>query len=121
MVIEGNTILSIRQLALKTLLGTYSYEKKIKQTVVLDLELSYDSRAAAKSDDLKDTVDYSVLVEDLKTLLDSLHCHLIEFLADQICHHILSYYPFTQVRLTLIKPHALAGSAQVGVTIERFK
>lgn len=113
--------LIIRKLALKTAIGVYSYEKKIKQTVVLDLELDYDSRVAAVSDDLKDAWDYSALVEDLRSLLDSLHCNLIESLADKICQHILNTYPCNQVRLTLVKPHALAGSTEVGLTIERFK
>jgi 7,8-dihydroneopterin aldolase/epimerase/oxygenase len=99
----------------------YAYEKKIKQTVILDIELDYDSRAAAASDNLKDAWDYSALVEDLRILLESLHCHLIEALADKICQHILNAYSCNHVRLTLVKPHALAGSAEVGLTIERLK
>lgn len=121
MVVAEQAILSIRQLALKTLLGVYPYEKKIKQTVILDLELAYDNRVAAQSDDLSDALDYSALAEDLKTLLDSLQCHLIESLSDQICRHILSHYPCSRVRLTLTKPHALAGSAAVGLTVERSR
>ena len=112
--------LIIRRLALKTAIGIYGYEKKIKQTVVLDLELDYDSSSAAVSDDLKDAWDYSALVEDLRVLLDTLQCNLIEALADRICSHILSTYPCKRVRLTLVKPHALAGSAEVGLVVERL-
>ncbi|MBY0377651.1 MAG: dihydroneopterin aldolase [Gammaproteobacteria bacterium] len=119
MAIKASDTLLIRQLALKTQIGVYSYEKKIKQTVILNLELEYDSHKAALSDDLKDAWDYSALVEDLRLLLNSLHCHLIESLADRICHHILNHYPCARVRLTLIKPHAIAGSAEVGLVVER--
>jgi dihydroneopterin aldolase len=121
MAVNSSDVLIIRKLALKTAIGVYPYEKKIKQTVLLDLELDYDSRAAASSDDLKDAWDYSALVEDLRTLLGPLHCNLIESLADKICQHILSAYPCNHIRLTLVKPHALAGSTEVGLTIERFK
>lgn len=121
MAVTVSDVLVIRKLALKTAIGVYPYEKKIKQTVLLDLELDYDSRAAAVSDDLKDAWDYSALVEDLRALLDSLHCNLIESLAAKICSHILNAYPCKHVRLTLVKPHALAGSVEVGLTVERFK
>lgn len=114
-----NDVLIIRHLALKTTIGVYPYEKKIKQTVRLDLELDYDSHKAALSDALKDAWDYSALIEDLRSLLDSLHCQLIESLADKICSHILTKYPCKQVRLTLVKPHALLGSTEVGLVLER--
>ncbi len=121
MAVNSNDALIIRKLALKTAIGVYPYEKKVKQTVLLDLELDYDSRAACLSDDLKDAWDYSALVEDLRSWLDTLHCNLIEALADKICTHILSGYPCKRVRLTLVKPHALAGSVEVGLVLERFK
>lgn len=120
MVVKTNDTLLIRQLALKTHIGVYSYEKKIKQTVILNLELDYDSHKAALSDDLKDAWDYSALVGDLTSLLESLHCNLIESLANRICSHILNHYPCERVHLTLIKPHAIAGSTEVGLVVERF-
>jgi dihydroneopterin aldolase len=121
MAVTTSDTLIIRKLALKTAIGVYAYEKKIKQTVILDLELDYDSRPAAANDDLKDALDYSALVEDLRVLLDSLQCNLIEALADKICSHILNGYPCKRICLTLIKPHALAGSTEVGLVVERFK
>ncbi|MCD6045103.1 MAG: dihydroneopterin aldolase [Gammaproteobacteria bacterium] len=121
MAVVRRDILIIRKLALKTAIGIYPYEKKIKQTVLLDLELDYDSRQAGASDDLKDAWDYSALVEDLRVLLGTLQCNLIESLADKICSHILKTYSCNHVRLTLVKPHALAGSTEVGLTVERFK
>lgn len=120
MAVNSSDTLIIRKLALKTAIGIYAYEKKIKQTVVLDLELDYDSRTAAASDALKDAWDYSALVEDLRKLLGTLQCNLIESLADRICSHILSAYPCNHVRLTLVKPHALAGSTEVGLVVERW-
>ncbi len=121
MAVTTNDTLIIRKLALKTAIGVYAYEKKIKQTVILDLELEYDSRPAAANDDLKDAWDYSALVEDLRILLDTLQCNLIESLADKICSHILKSYPCKHIRLTLVKPHALAGSTEVGLVVERSK
>ena len=112
-------ILFIRQLPLKTIIGVYPYERKIKQTVILDLELAYDSKVAAKSNDLKDAWNYASLVEELTTLLESLQCHLIEALEEEISTHVFSYYPCQWLRLTLIKQNAFAGSTQVGLTITR--
>ena len=121
MALKNGDILLVRHLTLKTLIGVYPYEKKIKQTVRVDLELEYDSSAAATSDDLKKAWDYSVLIEDLKIMVESLQCNLIESLAQHICDHILKHYLCKQVRLTLIKPHALAGDTEVGLVVERRK
>lgn len=121
MVVKKNDTLLIRHLAIKTLIGVYPHEKTIKQTVILDLELDYDSHTAAQSGDLKDAWDYSVLIEDLQSWLGSLQCNLIESLADRICNHILSRYPCNRVRLTLIKPEAIAGSTEVGLVVERVR
>ena len=119
MALKNRDILVIRHLALKTLIGVYPHEKKIKQTVCVDLELEYDSSAASASDDLKKAWDYSVLIKDLKTMVESLQCNLIESLAQHICDHILKHYPCQHVRLTLIKPHALGGGTEVGLIVAR--
>ncbi len=51
--------------------GVFEHEKRDGQTFVVDLVLGLDTRAAAASDDLHDTVDYGSLVAHVKAAVES--------------------------------------------------
>ncbi len=119
MAVEAKDTLFIQQLALKTYIGVYAHEKKIKQTVILDLSLDYDSQIAGQSDCLGDALDYAALVNSLRVFLADLHCHLLEHLAEKICQHIFATFPCSKINLSLSKPQALGNGARVGLKVER--
>jgi len=112
-------ILFIRDLKASTTIGVHAWEKQIKRTVFIDLELAVDIEKAAKTDNLEDALDYDNLSQQLILYLAESRFDLIETLAEKIAALILSEFAVSWLRLTLTKPGALACAKSVGVVIER--
>ena len=101
--------------------GVFEHERRDGQTFVIDLTLGVDTRSAAASDDLHDTVDYGSLVGQVKAAVESDPVDLIETLADRISGVCLLDDRVEWVRVTVHKPGApiQATFADVTLTITR--
>ena len=88
---------------------------------MIDLTLGLDTRPAAASDDLRDTVDYGSLVAHVKTVVESDPVDLIETLAQRVARVCLSDGRVEWVRVTVHKPNAPIDAvfADVALTIRR--
>ena len=112
-------VVFIRGLRADTVIGVYDWERKVRQTVVLDLELAADNRRAAASDAVEDALDYAAVSARLLAFIaDSEFC-LIESLAEQVASIVLTEFRVPWLRLRLSKPGAVAQARDVGVLIER--
>ena len=112
-------IVFIRQLRADAIIGVYDWERKIRQTVVLDLEMAGDNRRAASTDDIGETVDYDAVSTRLLTFIESSEFQLIETMAEQLAAIVLDEFPVPWLRLRLCKPGAVAQALDVGILIER--
>jgi len=108
-------------LRVETIIGIYPEERVKKQPVILDLELATDIRAAAKSGDIADAVDYHALSLALLEFVEKSRYGLIEAMAEDVAALILKRYAVTWLKLTLHKPAALSHCSDVGLVIERGK
>jgi len=101
--------------------GVFERERREGQVFVVDLTLGVDSRAAAASDDLHDTVDYGSLVAQVKAEVESDPVDLIETVAERISGVCLLDTRVQWVRVTIHKPGApiAATFADVTLTITR--
>jgi dihydroneopterin aldolase len=101
--------------------GVFEHERRQGQTFVVDLVLGLDTRAAAASDNLHDTVDYGSLVAQVKTAVESDPVDLIETVAQRISDVCLSDDRVEWARVTVHKPGAPidATFADVMLTITR--
>jgi len=101
--------------------GVLDHERRDGQVFVIDLTLGLDTRPAARSDDLRDTVDYGSLVADVKTVVESDPVDLIETLAQRVARVCLSDGRVEWVRVTVHKPNAPIDAvfADVALTIRR--
>ena len=86
--------------------GVLVQERRDGQVFLVDLELSLDTREAARSDDLRDTVDYGSLVAKVKTVMESDPVDLIETLAERIAGTCLQDPRVRSVEVTVHKPDA---------------
>lgn len=102
-----------------TVIGVYDWERRIRQTVVLDLELASDNRRAAASDSIADALDYAAISARLLSFIAQSEFQLIETLAEQVAALVLAEFPVPWLRLRLAKPGAVAAAQSVGVLIER--
>ncbi len=109
----------IEDLRMQTVIGIFDWEREITQTVSLDLQMAFDIRAAAASDDIVDTLDYKSVSKRLIGFVEGSEFQLVEALAEHCATIVLEEFPVSWVHLKLSKPGAVRGSSAVGVIIER--
>jgi 7,8-dihydroneopterin aldolase/epimerase/oxygenase len=108
-------------LAVDCIIGFIDWERRVKQTVVIDLEIPVDCRRAANRDDVADTLNYKTVAKRLISFVAESQFKLIETLVEKIALLVLEEFGLEWVRVTLSKPGAIRGSRDVGVTIERTR
>jgi len=103
--------------------GVFDHERREGQIFVIDLVLGLDTRPAARSDDLRDTVDYGSLVASVKHAVEIEPVNLIETLAHRIADICLLDDRVEWCRVTVHKPDAPIEStfSDVVLTITRDK
>jgi len=111
----------IEDLRIETVIGIFDWEREIKQAVSLDLEMAYDIRKAAQSDEIEDALDYKSVAKRLIQVVQDSEFQLVESLAERCAALVLDEFPVHWLRLKLSKPGAVRGSSAVGVTIERSR
>lgn len=109
----------IDQLAIDTVIGLYDWERRIRQRVIVDLEMDFDIRRAAATDDVDKTLDYKAVAKRVIAFVEASEFDLVETLSEGIAAVILDEFPVTRVTLRLDKPHALRGAQGVGIRITR--
>jgi len=109
----------IAGLEIETVIGIYEWERKIRQPLVFDLEMAFDNRVPAASDDIIDTLDYKAVSKRLIAFVTESEFSLVETLAERCAEMILADFPVKKLRLKLAKPGAVRGAKAVGVIIER--
>ena len=112
-------IVFIRDLRIETVIGIYDWERKIKQTVVLDLDMGWDIRPAAASESIEDALDYKSVSKRLQSFVEESEFQLVETLAERICEIVREEFNVPWVRLTLNKIGAVSAARDVGVIVER--
>jgi len=112
-------IVFLRGLRIETTIGIYDWEKKIKQPVILDLEMRTDVAKAAATDRIEDAVDYKAVSKRLKQFVGENRFELVETLAERCASIIVEDMGVSWVRLSVNKVGAVSDAADVGVIIER--
>lgn len=109
----------INDLRIETIIGIYDWERKVRQTISLDLEMGTDIRQAAATDAIDDTLNYKAVAKRLIAFVEASEYQLVETLAEKIAAIVLSEFTVPWLKLTVHKPGAVRGSRDVGVIIER--
>ena len=101
--------------------GVLEQEQREPQPFHVDVELSLDLQPAGIDDDLTRTVDYAVVFETCRSIVESTSFRLIEALAEAIAHELLADFPISEVTVRVRKPNApIEGTlAWAGVEVQR--
>ena len=110
-------IVFIEQLTVFTTIGVYDWEQGIQQK--LDVEMAWDNRHAAASDDVNDCLSYADVTEVILNHLQGQRFALVERVAEEIADLLMNRFKTPGVRIKVGKPGAVAQAASVGVRIER--
>jgi len=111
----------IRGLKVETVVGVHAWERKLPRPVVIDLELAADVARAAKHDALKDALDYAAVAQLVSEFVTTSDFQLIETLAERLAEKVQKNFGVAWLKLEVHKPGAVAGAADVSVSIERGK
>jgi dihydroneopterin aldolase len=106
-------------LTTECIIGIWDWERKVKQKIVVDLEMAADIRRAAVSDAIEDTLDYKRVAKRLLQFVGESQFQLVETLTERIAEIVIREFGVSWVRVRLNKQGAIRGSRDVGVQIER--
>ncbi|HET6604679.1 MAG TPA: dihydroneopterin aldolase [Xanthomonadaceae bacterium] len=109
----------IEGLEVECIIGIYDWERRVRQPVVLDLEMRFDNRSASARDHIDDTLDYKAISRRLVEFVSQSEFGLVETLAERCAAIVTGEFGVEHVRLRLSKPGAVRGAREVGVVIER--
>jgi dihydroneopterin aldolase len=112
-------IVYLHGLRLETVIGIWAWERQLKQTLVVDLDLGTDIARAGRSDAIEDTIDYKAVSKRLIALAQKSKFFLVEALAENIAVILIAEFNIEWVRIRINKQGALADVRDVGVIIER--
>jgi 7,8-dihydroneopterin aldolase/epimerase/oxygenase len=116
---QGRDVIFLSGLTTECIIGIWDWERRVKQKIVVDLEMAADIRHAARSDRIEDTLDYKRVAKRLLTFIGDSQFQLVETLAERIAELVISEFSVPWVRVRLNKQGAIRGSRDVGILIER--
>lgn len=109
----------IKGLTIQTTIGFFQWEKEIKQTLVIDIAMAWDTAQAAKNDELAKTLDYAEISKAIEIFANENSVDLLETLAERMAAYLMSQFHIPWLQLKIGKPGAVHNADTVGVEIER--
>ncbi len=110
----------IEGLEVDTVIGVLDWEREIKQRLVIDLRLNVTSVAkAAKTDDIRHTLDYAAISKRVVEYAQASSYQLIETMAERLAVLLLREFSLAKVKIKVSKPGAVPASKNVAVEIKR--
>jgi dihydroneopterin aldolase len=109
----------IRALKTEAIIGIFDWERQVRQTVIIDIEMAADIRKAALTDAIADTMNYKAVAKRVLAFVAASQFHLVETLAEHVAMLILEEFDLDWVGIVLSKPGAVRSSRDVGVSLER--
>ena len=112
-------LIYIKDLRLQTIIGIFGWEREVRQEVSIDLEMTFDCKRAAKTDAIKDAIDYKKITKGIIKFVEKSEFQLQETLAEGIADLVKNQYKVDSLKLRVSKPGALRHAEDVGVIIHR--
>ena len=112
-------IIYLKGLRIDTIIGIYEWERRTRQTVILDIEMGADITRAAETDAIEDTLNYKAVAKRIISFVENSDCKLIETLAGRVADILLREFNVPWLRLSINKQGAVRGVRDVGVIMER--
>jgi dihydroneopterin aldolase len=112
-------VIFLSGLTTECIIGIWDWERRVKQKIVIDLEMGADIRRAAASDTIEDTLDYKRVAKRLLAFVGESQFQLVETLTERIAQIVVTEFGVPWVRVRLNKQGAIRGARDVGILIER--
>ena len=112
-------IIFLGGLEIETIIGIFDWERKAKQTIVLDIEMATDIKKAAETDDIAYALDYKTVSDRIVEFVENSEFFLVEKLIEEIAQILRIEFDVPWVRIRLNKRGAITRAKDVGIIIER--
>jgi dihydroneopterin aldolase len=109
----------INDLTLPCVIGDFDFERKLKQNVIITIELHLNLSKAGKTDDIADTVNYQVIVDKITKKVEESKFHLLEALSEMIAAICLEDLRVKHAHVKIEKPKAISNAKSSAVEIIR--
>lgn len=109
----------LQDLRIETVVGIWDWERKIRQTVSIDLEMGADIARAAREDDINETLNYKKVAKRVQQFVADSEFQLVETMAQRIADTILGEFDMPWIQVRVSKPGAIRNAKNVGVLIRR--
>jgi FolB domain-containing protein len=111
----------IKDLIARGIIGINDWERETPQEMLINITLFTDLHKAGKSDDIRDSVDYSVIAKKVLAHAETARRFTVEALVADLAALCLEESGVVNVRVRVEKPGVVRFSRSVGVEIERGK
>ncbi len=111
----------LHELKVETIIGIEDWERRIHQTVSIDLEMGADIRRAAETDSVGNTLNYKAVAKQVQKFVAESEFQLVETMAERIADLVLQEFEVPWIRVRVSKPGAIRGASDVGVLIHRAR
>ena len=113
--------ISIEGLTVDAIIGVYDWEQQQTQQLRIDVDMGWDIQAAAKTDDITQTLDYAKVSEAIVAWVKQQPRQLIETVAEGIAQLVLEQFVVSEIKVKVSKPGAVPAADTVAVTIRRSR
>lgn len=117
--LKSMDIVYLHGIKVETVIGVWDWERLIKQTLLVDIDVGTDTSIAGKSDALADTINYGAIAELVAEIARENSFALVEALGEEISARLLKQFSLSYVKIRINKQGAVRGVRDVGIIIER--
>ena len=111
-------IIKIKNLSLKTIIGTNDWEREEKQEVIINIQIEFDSKKVSATDHLEGSVDYKILNKKIISFIESSHFHTLEKLSSSVLNLVMEDKKILKAKVEVDKPHSLKHTDSVSAECE---
>ena len=118
---QASDTIFLHGLKVETIIGIEDWERRIHQTVSIDLEMGADIRRAAETDNIDNTLNYKAVAKRVQKFVAESEFQLVETMAEKIADLVLQEFEVPWIQVRISKPGAIRGANDVGVLIHRAR
>lgn len=111
----------LRNLKVEAIIGIFDWERKVRQPILISLDMAYDISKAAKTNDIQDALNYKDVADRVTDFVVFEKFELLESLAEGVASLIMEEFNVNWLSVSCCKPTVMQNVDRVGVTIERGK
>jgi len=117
---QNLAVIHIQDLTIPAIIGTKKSERKIKQSLIFNIELFLDPKKIGKSDKLKDTIDYQKVIQTTRSFVAKTQYFLLEKLGSKLTDQLLKKYQPLGLKIRIQKQYKQPQIQTIIFTLEKW-